>query len=81
MGIMRLSTKGIMTIGNSRPLDLCIVMMVIASWSIEASTGYWVPSRMSFSIMEDRSDKVIREPRWASDSMVMTACVKSLSRP
>ena len=38
-GIDFLSMNGMMTASNSSPLDLCIVIIVTASRSIEFSTG------------------------------------------
>ena len=74
--------NGIITVGNSSPLDLCMLMTATASDVRSVSTGYVVglPS-ISSSIIEMRSEMVSNESRCAPESTLMTDWETSLSMP
>ena len=75
------SMRGMMTNGYSSPLDLCRVWMMTALLRGSPSTSYLASVSISDSMILIRSEMVIRELRWDDDSMVVMACVISLSQP
>ncbi len=81
LGKVPLFTYGMITMGYSRPLDLCMVWIVTASSPWTPSTGYVVPFLMPSSMSPMTSEMVMSEPSWLLDMTVVSAWVISLFRP